>query len=110
MKVEIKRVIWPSLLSSIFLLLLGLLLFFKSSETLVGISYLVGGVLIALGVIAIINYLRNSSKDIFVQLNDPDWINFNKMLLLEYGLKEEIYDSVKSSIINLLERRLSVKK
>ena len=69
MKVEIKRVIWPSLLSSLFLLLLGLLLFFKSSETLVGISYLVGGVLIALGVIAIINFLRNGSKDIFVELN-----------------------------------------
>ena len=69
MKVEIKKVIWPSLLSSIFLLLLGLLLFFKSSETLVGISYLVGGVLIALGVIAIINFLRNGSRDIFVQLN-----------------------------------------
>ncbi len=69
MKVEIKKVIWPSLLSSIFLLLLGLLLFFKSSETLVGISYLVGGVLIALGIIAIINFLRNSTKDIFIQLN-----------------------------------------
>ena len=49
-------------------------------------------------------------EDIFVQLNDPDWIRFNKILLLEYGLKEDIYDSVKSSIINLLERRLSVKK
>lgn len=69
MKVEIKRVIWPSLLSSIFLLLLGILLFFKSSATLMGISYLVGGVLIALGVIAIINFLRNSTKDIFVELN-----------------------------------------
>ena len=53
MKVEIKKVIWPSLLSSIFLLLLGLLLFFKSSATLMGISYLIGGVLIAVGVIAI---------------------------------------------------------
>lgn len=69
MKVEIKKVIWPSLISSIFLLLLGLLLFFKSGATLIGISYLVGGVLIALGVIAIINFLRNSSKDIFVELN-----------------------------------------
>ena len=69
MKVEIKKVIWPSLISSIFLLLLGILLFFKSSATLVGISYLVGGVLIALGVIAIINFLRNSTKDIFVELN-----------------------------------------
>ncbi len=69
MNVEIKKVIWPSLLSSIFLLLLGLLLFFKSSETLVGISYLVGGVLIALGVIAIVNFLRNKTRDIFIQLN-----------------------------------------
>ena len=69
MKVEIKKVIWPSLLSSIFLLLLGILLFFKSSATLMGISYLVGGVLIALEVIAIINFLRNSTKDIFVELN-----------------------------------------
>ncbi len=69
MKVEIKKVIWPSLISSIFLLLLGLLLFFKSGATLIGISYLVGGVLIALGVIAIINFLRNRSKDIFVELN-----------------------------------------
>ena len=69
MKVEIKKVIWPSLLSSIFLLLLGLLLLFKSSESLVGISYLVGGVLIAFGVIAIINFLRNKSRDIFLELN-----------------------------------------
>lgn len=49
-------------------------------------------------------------EDIFVQLNDPYWIEFNKIVLLEYELKEDIYDSVKSSIINLLERRLSVKK
>lgn len=69
MKVEIKRVIWPSLLSSIFLFLLGILLFFKSGATLMGISYLVGGILIALGVIAIINFLRNKSNDIFVELN-----------------------------------------
>ena len=69
MKVEIKKVIWPSLISSILLLLLGLLLFFKSSATLIGISYLVGGILIALGVIAIIIFLRTSTKDIFVELN-----------------------------------------
>lgn len=49
-------------------------------------------------------------EDIFAQLNDPEWIELNKIVLLEYGLKEDIYDSVKSSIINLLERRLSVKK
>lgn len=69
MKVEIKKVIWPSLLSSIFLLLLGLLLFFKSSATLIGISYIIGALLIALGVLAILNYIKSSYKDIFVKLN-----------------------------------------
>lgn len=69
MKIEVKKIIWPSLISSMFLLLLGLLLFFKSSATLMAISYLVGGVLIALGIIAIINFLRNTTKDIFNQLN-----------------------------------------
>lgn len=69
MKIEVKKIIWPSLISSMFLLLLGLLLFFKSSATLMAISYLVGGVLIALGIVAIINFLRNTTKDIFNQLN-----------------------------------------
>ena len=69
MKIEVKKVIWPSLISSIFLLLLGLLLFFKSGATLIAISYLIGGILSAVGIIAIINFLRNSSKDIFNQLN-----------------------------------------
>ena len=69
MKIEIKKVIWPSLISSLVLLLLGLLLFFKSDATLIAISYLIGGILFALGVIAIVSYLRNSTKDIFNQLN-----------------------------------------
>lgn len=49
-------------------------------------------------------------EDIFTQLNDPAWIELNKIILVGYGLKEEMYESVKSSIINLLERRLSVTK
>lgn len=69
MKIEIKKVIWPSLMSSLFLLLLGLLLFFKSDSTLLAISYIIGGVLIALGIIAIIKFIRNNYKDIFNQLN-----------------------------------------
>ena len=69
MKIEIKKVIWPSLISSLILLVLGLLLFFKSSATLIAISYLIGGILIALGIIAIISFLCNKTKDIFKQLN-----------------------------------------
>lgn len=56
------------------------------------------------------NKVKNKNiEDIFAQLDDPDWIELNKIILVEYGLKEEIYESAKSSIINLLERRLSVK-
>ena len=38
MKIEVKKTIWPSLISSAVVLILGLLLFFKSSATLMGIS------------------------------------------------------------------------
>ena len=69
MKVEVKRVIWPSIVSSIFLFLFWLLLFLKSGETLIAISYFVGALLIAIGVIALIGFLKNSTTDVFNQLN-----------------------------------------
>ena len=57
------------------------------------------------------NKVKNKNiEDILEQLNDQEWIKFNKIVLLEFGLQENVYDSVKSSIINLLKRRLSVKK
>lgn len=69
MKVEIKKVLWPSIISSLVLLALGLLLFFKSEATLVSISYVIGSVLLALGIIAIVRYITSETTDIFNQLN-----------------------------------------
>ncbi len=69
MKIEIKKVMWPSFISSFFLLILGLFLFFKSGATLLAISYLIGAVLIALGIIAIIRFIKNNTKDVFNQIN-----------------------------------------
>lgn len=68
MKIEIKKFIWPSIISSLILLALGLLLFFKSAVTLISISYIVGSILLALGIIAIIRFITKA-KDIFNQLN-----------------------------------------
>ena len=69
MKIEVKRTMWPSLISSAVILVLGLLLFFKSSVTLMGISYIFGGLIIAIGVLAIIRFISNDHSDISNQLN-----------------------------------------
>ena len=69
MKIEVKKTIWPSLISSGVILVLGLLLFFKSSVTLMGISYIFGGLIIAIGVLAIIRFISNDHSDISNQLN-----------------------------------------
>ena len=69
MKIEVKKTIWPSLISSGVILVLGLLLFFKSSVTLMGISYIFGGLIIAIGVLAIVRFISNNHSDISNQLN-----------------------------------------
>lgn len=69
MKIEVKKTIWPSLISSAVVLILGLLLFFKSSATLMGISYIIGGIIIAMGVLAIIKFISNDHEDISNQVN-----------------------------------------
>ena len=69
MKVEIKRIMMPSVISSCLLLLLGLFLFFKSGATLMAISYFIGAILMAIGIIAIVRFIRNSNRDVFNQLN-----------------------------------------
>ena len=56
----LKSSIW----SSIALIILGLLLIFYSELTIVSISYCVGGILIAIGVIALLKYISNINKDI----------------------------------------------
>lgn len=47
-----------TIITSLFLLALGLLLIFNSSATILMVSYVIGSVLIALGVLAIINFIR----------------------------------------------------
>lgn len=69
MKIEVKKTIWPSLISSGVILVLGLLFFFKSSVTLMGISYIFGGLIIAIGVLAIVRFISNNHSDISNQLN-----------------------------------------
>ena len=69
MKIEVKKTIWPSLISSGVIIVLGLLLFFKSSVTLMGISYIFGGLIIAIGVLAIVRFISNNHSDISNQLN-----------------------------------------
>lgn len=65
----LKRYFRSSLLTSIFLLVLGGLLIFESEATIITISYVIGGILIALGVIAIIRYIEASKTSDNSQLD-----------------------------------------
>lgn len=65
----IKSFYKSSLLTSGILLLIGFLLLFKSTDTIVALSYILGCILIVLGIIAIINFFRKSSIDVFNDLN-----------------------------------------
>jgi len=58
-----------SLLTSGILLLIGLLLLFKSTDTIIALSYIIGCVLMVLGIVAIINFFRESSINAFNDLN-----------------------------------------
>ena len=64
-----KKYIKTTILSSILLLILGSLLIFKSAETLIVISYIIGGVLAMLGTIAIIKYIKNNKTGIDNELD-----------------------------------------
>ncbi len=57
-----KLVFKSSIGTSILLLVLGLLLIFQSEATIVTISYVIGGILIAAGVLAIIRFIKNSKE------------------------------------------------
>lgn len=59
-----KSLVKSSYITSSILILLGLVLVVKSEETLKVISYLVGGGLITLGIVAFIKFFKNSEKNI----------------------------------------------
>ena len=54
-----SKIYKSSLLSSIGMCILGLLLIFKAELTVTSISYVIGGVLVALGVISLLNYTKS---------------------------------------------------
>ena len=65
----IKSFYKSSMVTSISLFVVGVLLLFKSSDTIMFISYMLGGVLLVLGLVAIINFFRTSSMNPFNDLN-----------------------------------------
>lgn len=58
-----KKFFRSSIITSIILLTLGLLLIFQSEATIVTISYVIGGVLVALGVLAVIKFIQGTNKE-----------------------------------------------
>lgn len=59
-----SKIFRSSLLGSIALIVLGILLIFQSEATIISISYVIGGILIAIGAAAILKYIRNSKTQI----------------------------------------------
>lgn len=57
-----KKFFRSSLITSIILIALGLLLIFQSEMTIMSISYVIGGVLITIGVLAIIKFIQNTNN------------------------------------------------
>ena len=60
----VSKFIKSSIISSIALIAFGILLIFQSEATIITISYIIGAILIVLGVIAIIRFLKHI-KDVY---------------------------------------------
>lgn len=58
-----KKFFRSSLITSLFLIALGLLLIFQSNAVIYSISYIIGGILIAIGVLAIIKFIQNTNNE-----------------------------------------------
>ncbi len=67
MKIEVKKTIGPSLLKSILFIIIGLLLTFMADATLVSISYFLGGILCAMGAVAIIQFFKTKEEASFIK-------------------------------------------
>ena len=59
----IGRYFKSSIISSLVLIALGVLLIVQSEATIITISYVIGGILIALGVLAILKFFKNIKDD-----------------------------------------------
>lgn len=54
-----KKFFRSSMITSMILAILGFLLIFQSEATIISISYIIGGILIAIGALAIVKFLKN---------------------------------------------------
>ena len=57
-----KKFFRSSLITSIFLIVLGFLLIFQSDAIIYSISYVIGGILVAIGVLAIIKFIQSTNN------------------------------------------------
>ena len=55
-----KQFVKSSIITSTILVILGILLVFQSETTVMTISYIIGGILVAAGALALIRYVRNA--------------------------------------------------
>ena len=58
-----------SIITSLVLLVIGLLLLFKSNDTIIALSYILGTMIIIIGIVAIFNFFKESSVNSFNDLN-----------------------------------------
>lgn len=56
-----KDFLKSSIATSIFLIILGILLVFQSEMTIMAISYVIGGILVAIGALALIRYIKKAA-------------------------------------------------
>ena len=56
---SLKKVFRSSIVSSLILMILGILLFFQSEFTIMVIAYVIGAILIAIGSLAIVKFVQN---------------------------------------------------
>lgn len=64
MRSMMSKVFKSSILGSLALVILGILLIYQSEATIISISYIIGGILIAIGVLAILRFLKNSKSQV----------------------------------------------
>lgn len=58
----ISKIFKSSILGSIGLIVLGTLLVFQSEATIISISYIIGGILVAIGALAILRFIKNTKE------------------------------------------------
>jgi len=62
MEKQMKKFFKSTIVTSFVLLVLGLLLVFESEKTIFTISYIIGGILVGLGGVAVINYIKKVTE------------------------------------------------